>query len=536
MRRFATLFYQLDATNSSLRKQDALVSYFKDSPPLDTLWCIGLFTGKRPKRVLPVSVMREWAGEVAGIEEWLVSDTYAIVGDLAETITHLIPPPDEPSSDLPSLNTLFQHEFEKLRKMDIEGKRDWIESKWRNWAYTDRFILNKLLTGGFRVGVSKGLISKALAQWLDIDPAEIANRLAGGLEISQSGFDYLVNPVADGKKVPSKPYPFYLAYPLEKDLDDIGSPNEWSAEWKWDGIRGQLIKREGDVFVWSRGEELITGSMPDISESASDLADGTVLDGELIVYDFEGDSPRSFNDMQKRIGRKKVGAKILKEYPCAFLAYDCLEFENSDIRDRGYLDRQECLRRAVAELPADSKIIRKGMIAFDRWEDLRSIWATAREHKAEGIMLKKLKSTYKEGRKKGDWWKWKTEPMSLDFVLLYARAGHGRRANLYTDYTLAAWDDDKLVPITKAYSGLRDRDMIDLDKWIKKNTVERFGPVRSVPAEQVLEIAFEGIAPSKRHKSGWALRFPRIKRWRQDKDVSEADTLTAVENLYENYS
>ena len=528
MKRFAALFTQVDQTTRTSAKTAALAAYFRDAPEEDKLWTIALFSGRRPKRVVTTTLLRSWAAQTAGIPLWLFEDSYPVVGDLAETIALVLPPPTRSSDE--SL-TYWITGLKALAKADEADKRAFVQDAWDRLPTEERFLFNKVLTGGFRVGVSTKLMTRALAQATGQDEAALTHRLMGAWTPETTSYHSLI--VSDDPSTDlSRPYPFYLASPLE-DFAALGPPTDWRAERKWDGIRGQLILREGQHHLWSRGEDLITDRFPEFARAVDFLPDGTVLDGEILAWDGEG--PMSFNALQKRLGRKSVPKKLLADAPVILRAYDLLEHNGQDMRALPHDTRRAHLAELLEALPPEAPLRLSEQLPFDTWEDLTALRATSRAHRAEGLMLKRGTSPYLAGRKKGDWWKWKVDPLSVDAVMIYAQAGHGRRANLFTDFTFAVHDGDKLVPFTKAYSGLTDDEFRQITAWVKKNTLQRFGPVRAVPAHHVFEIAFEGIQESARHKSGLALRFPRMARWRHDKPVSEANTLDDLKAMLEQY-
>lgn len=516
MKRFTQLITSLDQTTKTLDKIKALVAYFESAPDQDKLWAIAILSHRRPRRTVNASLLATWASELAQLPGWLFEESYHVVGDLAETITLVLPPPAEYSDH--SL-TYWIDFIRNLEPLAIEDKRQQIISAWMKLATAERFAFNKLITGSFRIGVSQSLMVKALAKHASVKENVVAHRLMGNWSPAENTYTELV--LAEETTDLSRPYPFYLAYALEEDVESLGQPEEWQAEWKWDGIRGQLIVRERNLFVWSRGEELVTDKYPEYREFIDLLPDGIVLDGEILPY--RGGQPLSFNVLQTRIGRKNVGAKLLKDAPVAFMAYDLLEFNGMDIRDLSLEERRMTLA-GICEHKHPSLVL-SPLVNFSTWQELRDERSRARELLSEGIMLKRKSSVYRDGRRRGDWWKWKVDPRTVDAVMIYAMSGHGRRANLYTDYTFAVWHEGQLVPFTKAYSGLTDEEIREVDRWIRQNTLEKFGPVRSVTPALVFEIAFEGIARSTRHKSGIALRFPRIARWRKDKPAEEANTL-----------
>jgi DNA ligase-1 len=496
MKLFTQLFTRIDQTTKTNEKVDALAWYFSCAPDKDRLWTIALLSHKRPKRTVSTALLRQWASELAGIPLWLFEESYHVVGDLGEAIALALPTPTE-ASDL-SLSYWMDY-IQACRGLDEAEKKEKIQSAWLQLSHSERFLFNKLIMGGFRMGVSQKLIVKALSRYTGIEENAIAHRLMGNWTPDDTSFEALVlteSPLEDS----SKPYPFYLAYPLEGVPEDLGAPAEWIAERKWDGIRGQLIIRKGELFVWSRGEELITDKFPEFAPLSSILPGGTVFDGEILP--FKDGQPLSFNSLQTRIGRKNVTRKVLAEAPVILMAYDLLEWEGKDLRDLPFVQRRQLLEKAIHEHPAGSILQPSPLVAFSNWETLAEERDQSRQHLCEGLMLKRKESAYQTGRKKGSWWKWKVDPLTIDAVMIYAQRGHGRRANLYTDFTFAVWDDDKLVPFTKAYSGLTDKEFQEITNWVKRHTVERFGPVRSVEPVQVFELAFEGIRASNRHKSG----------------------------------
>ncbi|WP_424971166.1 ATP-dependent DNA ligase [Dinoroseobacter sp. S76] len=529
MKRFADLFTALDQTTKITPKVAALANYFHAAPEADKLWTIALLSGRRPKRTVTTTRLREWAAERAGIPLWLFEEAYPIVGDLAETIALVLPPPSQSSTR--SLSDWIT-EIRGLAALEESDRREFILTAWDSLPPTEAFVFNKLITGGFRMGVSTKLMTRALSRATEIPEAELAHRLMGDWTPETTSFEALVltrDPAADL----SKPYPFYLAYGLEDAPETLGDPDDWQAEHKWDGIRGQVILRGGQHFVWSRGEELMTDRFPELASLRDFLPEGTVLDGELLAW--AEDAPLPFNALQKRIGRKTVPKKLLTEAPVILRAYDLLEAEGTDLRDRPLAERRARLETMIEALPEGLPLRLSPALQFESWEALAEQRDGSRALGAEGVMLKRRASPYLAGRKKGDWWKWKVDPLVIDAVMIYAQAGHGRRANLFTDYTFAVWDGNELVPFTKAYSGLTDGEFREITGWVRKNTLERFGPVRRVTPEHVFEIAFEGIQASPRHKSGVALRFPRMSRWRKDKPLQEANTLEDLKEMLATY-
>ncbi len=531
MKRFAQLFEAIDQSTKTNVKVAALADYFTDANDEDRMWTVALFSGRRPKRAVTTTRLREWAAEAAEIPLWLFEESYAIAGDLAETIALVLPP--QPSVD----NQTLAHWINALRGLahvDEPERKDFVLNAWARLGGTERFLFNKLITGGFRVGISQKLMTRALAKATGKPEAELAHRLMGNWHPDDTTWHALIE-AEDASADASRPYPFYLAYGLEDGPENLGNPIDWRAEWKWDGIRGQLILRDGAYFVWSRGEELMTERFPELARAIDHLPPGTVLDGELLVWHADKNHPESFNALQPRIGRKTVPKKLLAEAPVMLHAYDLLEWQGRDVRDQPFAERRALLESACADLPPDAPVRLSPQLVFANWQDLATKRENAREAHAEGLMLKRAHSPYLSGRKKGDWWKWKLDPLTIDAVMIYAQSGSGRRANLFTDFTFAVRKGDELVPFTKAYSGLTDAEFREITAWVRKNTLQRFGPVRQVTPHHVFEIAFEGIQASSRHKSGVALRFPRMLRWRKDKPLEEANTLDDLNEMLRVY-
>lgn len=525
MKQFADLVQVLGNSTKTTEKLNRLQHYFATASDRDKVWVIAIFSGRRPKRIVNTSLLTRWAVEISGLPDWLFQECYHTVGDLAETISLILPEPKQMLEEQ-SLSDYLET-FVRMLKATEEEKKEFILASWNQMDQNERFVFNKLITGGFRIGVSQKLMVNALAKTVNLSSNTIAHRISGNWNPASTAFEILLSEehsVMDS----SKPYPFYLAYALDSEPETLGKLEDWLAEWKWDGIRGQIIKRNMELFVWSRGEELITDKFPEYGQLIELLPNGTVLDGEILP--FSQDRPLSFQVLQTRIGRKTVTKKQLMEAPVVFFAYDLLEFDGQDWRSKSLSERRNQLERLVQTI--NHPILKLSeAIETESWNSLAALREKSREVGSEGLMLKRKSAVYEVGRKVGNWWKWKIDPLTVDCVLIYAQKGHGRRSNLYTDYTFAVRDGDRLVTFTKAYSGLTDKEFAEVDQFVKRNSIEKFGPVRTVKPELVFEIAFEGIAASSRHKSGVALRFPRMLRWRKDKKVDEINTLTDLKNL-----
>ncbi len=592
MRAFADLYTAIDETNRTTGKVKAMVEYFQSVPAEDAAWAVNFLIGRRPKRLIQTGKLYTWAAEMAGLPDWLFAECYDAVGDLAETIALILPESEASQTTDDPLSVWVTERLLPISQMSDDEQKATLFHAWRILDRQERFVWNKLITGAFRVGVSSDLVVRALSQATNIPAPVISHRLMGDWKPSAEFFQGLFDTGTEDADV-SRPYPFCLAHPLEGEVVGLGEIEEWHAEWKWDGIRAQVIRRKGQSFIWSRGEDLITERFPEVLAIADVLPDGTVLDGEILAWD--GQKPMKFAELQKRIGRKVLGKRILQDVPAVLVAFDLLEFDGRDVRSEPFSERRQLLDQIVhvvtmtqtnlVESPGkesptllrargtdaanpspeggagvgsnflarntalrnfsvpntqqptpntsspNNSLLLSQRVKASSWQELADLRETARSQNVEGLMLKRLDSPYVVGRKKGVWWKWKIDPLTVDAVLIYAQRGSGKRASLYTDYTFGVWSEGKLVPFAKAYSGLTDDEIRRVDTFVRRYTLEKFGPVRTVKPELVMELAFEGIQLSTRHKSGIAVRFPRIQRWRQDKKPEDADSLESVKDL-----
>ena len=527
---FAELVTELSSSTKTNDKLQSLIDYFATAPDADKVWVIALFSGRRPRRTVNLRLMREWCIGLIQIPDWLFTECHHTVGDFSETLALLLSEikiQQHQDEDL----SYYLEKFISIKKEDESIKKKFIVDSWQQMTPEEKFVFNKLITGSFRIGVSQKTIVNALAKVIDLSPSVIAHRISGNWDPMTTSFNELLSETASVTDF-SKPYPFYLAYAIDDKVENLGEPNLWQAEWKWDGIRGQMIKRNNELFVWSRGEELMTDKFPEYFILKDLLPDGVVLDGEIIPA-VDG-KPLPFSVLQTRIGRKNISKKQLQEAPISFFAYDLLEYNYEDWREKSLSERRNKLEEILFSFQNKS-IQLSEKINFDSWNELAATRKKSRDNNSEGVMLKRKDSVYKVGRKRGDWWKWKIDPLTIDCVMVYAAKGSGRRSNLYTDYTFAVKDGNELITFTKAYSGLTDKEFAEIDQFVKRNSLEKFGPVRTVKPELVFEIAFEGIATSNRHKSGVALRFPRMNRWRKDKTVDEINTLDDLKEMLRLY-
>jgi DNA ligase-1 len=528
MRAFTDLYMALDQTTRTSEKLAALVGYFRAADARDAAWGAYLLSGRKIGKSISSKRLRDWAAQAAGYPLWLVEESYEIVGDLSETISLLIPPADV--IDPPPLHVLIEQTLLPLGSLDAPTQQQRIADAWRHLSTEQRLVFHKLLGGNFRVGVSKNLLIRALAEVAGVEAAVIAHRLAGKLQTDAAAYHRLVAP-AGALKDDALPYPFMLAHPIDTDLPDLGEIAGWQLEWKFDGIRAQIVRRGGQTMVWSRGDEMISGAFPELSQFGACLPDGTVLDGEIIACD--GDRPLPFAELQQRLNRKSVEPSFWPAVPVRFIAFDLLESEGQDLRSLPLMQRREHLEKLLAACDAGDVLGRAEPIGVESWDAAHALLSDARDRCVEGIMLKRRDSAYEAGRVRGSWWKLKVQPYTIDAVLIAAEPGRGKRAGLLTDYTFGVWDSasGSLVPVAKACSGLTDKEIVAVDRFARNHTTGRFGPVRSVEASLVFEIGFEAIARSTRHKSGIALRFPRMLRWRSDKKPAEADTLASLQEL-----
>lgn len=588
MRRFVQLFEELDRTTRTSEKQAALERYFREAPPEDAAWALHILLGRGLIRAINRTNLREWVAEQAGVPLWMVDECRGAVGDFSETLALLLPDVsgadahvEQQTGELGSgtdrpLHRVVTESILPLAQMDAARQRQVLIACWREFDRTQRFIYHKLISGVFRVGAAARLVTRALANVAEVEPAFMAHRLMGGWRATGDEYLRLIS-AAEAHDDPSQPYPFCLAYPLEdlfrsgaaaipetaqlespdgsgefealdsqagqpadpltRIAEKLGNAAEWLTEWKWDGVRAQLIRRQGQTWMWSRGQELISDTYPELIHASTALPDGTVLDGEILAW--ENERPLPFNTLQHRVNRKQVEVSFWPEVPIAFLAFDLLELNGRDVRNEPLSARRSALERLLTEAqnrdhryrPATFPIRLTTLLNAQSWQQLSEMRLASRERGTEGLMLKRLDSAYGAGRQRGLWWKWKIDPFTIDAVLIYAQLGNGKRAMLFTDYTFGVWEQGELVPVAKAYSGLTDEEIREVDRFVRTNTLERHGPFRHVKPALVFELGFEAIQESRRHRAGLAVRFPRMLRWRKDKLPHEADRLDTLRAL-----
>ncbi|MEY3173786.1 MAG: hypothetical protein RLZZ436_1700 [Planctomycetota bacterium] len=539
MQHFSKLCEELDSSTRTTDHIEALVRYFQTAERGDAAWAVWFLCGNRPRRVVTVRQLQQWCAELCGLPEWLLETCREFVGDLAETLALLLPVPAQPAPE--SLRFWVEERLLPLAAASDAERHRIICSAWLATTQRQRFLFNKLLTGGFRIGVSRKLVVRALSRSSGVPADVLTHRLMGSWKPTPEFFTSLLSAETTDTDI-SRPYPFCLANPLPPDVADelqrlaatdlsarLGPVDDWVVEWKWDGIRAQLIRRGGQTFIWSRGEELLEGRFPEIEQAAAALPDGCVLDGEVLAW--KNDQVLPFTELQKRINRRTVTRSLLSQVPVRFLAFDLLEHDGTDIRSVGTAARRKRLEDVFAAIPPDSSLCTTPQLQCRSWPACADLFRSARERHVEGLMLKRANAACEPGRPAGLWWKWKSEPLHCDAVLLYAQRGHGRRAGRFTDFTFAVRDGDQFVPFAKAYSGLTNDEIEEVDRFVKAHTVERFGPVTSVQPQLVFELAFEGLQLSSRHRSGIAVRFPRIARWRRDKTPDQIDTLETLKSL-----
>lgn len=535
MQRFTDLYLKMDQTTRTNEKLAAMVDYFRSAPPEDAIWAVYLLTGKKIGRTVSFRQMRDWASEVSGYPAWMVDECYTFVGDLSETLS-LILPGSENNTAAPALHEMIEQTLKPLGMMSENQQREAILAAWKVLSIPQKLVFHKLLSREFRIGASRQLVINALAQAAGVDAQIMAHRLAGNWKPTAETMRKFLAPTSEAgeEKDAAMPYPFMLAHPLADKPESLGEISDWLLEWKWDGIRAQIIRREGQAILWSRGDELVTSGFPEIVHAAMSLPDGTVLDGEVVAIEEGSERPMPFAKLQRRINRKNVEMSFWPEVPVGFIAFDLLEYEGEDIRSLPLSERRAQLAKLIEQLGPRSLIRISHPATAESWNDLEEMLGQSRDRAVEGLMLKKLSSPYQAGRPTGLWWKLKVQPYTVDCVLLAAQSGHGRRAGLLTDYTFGVRNDaGELVPFAKAYSGLTDQEILELDGWVRRHTLERFGPVHRVEPVRVFELGFEAIQKSTRHKSGIAVRFPRMLRERADKKPGEADTLNSLRELLE---
>jgi DNA ligase-1 len=521
MRGFSELFHDLDGMTKTGDRIDRMSAYFKGADDKDAGWAAWFLAGNRIKGVVRTGELREWVAHRANLPLWLLEESYERVGDLAETISLLVR--GNPEAVPMSLSEIVEQILYPLVSADSIERQNILLNIWNQLRPIDLLPFHKLLTGGFRIGVSRGNLCKALAVVADLAPAVISQRISGDWDPRVRAYERIVGEER-AEDTWCRPFPFCLASPLQEEPAILGNPKDWWAEWKWDGVRCQLLSEEGRGMLWTRGDESACESFPELLEMIPHLPKGLVLDGEILAWGAEG--MRSFNRLQKRLGRKQPGPALLKKEPVQFMAYDLLKFEGKDLRELTFEERRKRLEKLISSLPAGFPIRISPRVTAESWEDLAKCRLESRDRGVEGLMLKRMDSVYSSGRVKGDWYKWKVDPFVADMVVVGAQLGHGKRANLYSDYTLAVLDEKgEFVTVAKAYSGITDEELKEIDRYVRKNITGKFGPVRSVRPGIVFEVAFEGARSSGRHKSGVALRFPRIQSWRRDKEPDEVDSL-----------
>jgi DNA ligase-1 len=520
---FVKLILNLDSSQGVNQKTQYLIDYFQNCSPSDGIWALTLLAGKKKERGISTKILKSTALQMLDFPTWLFEESYSVVGDLAETIAKILPVNPSFNSFSKSLACCMQEIIALKVKSDLE-KEDFLKENWLAMNYEQRLVWNKLLTGGFRTGVSIGILSKALAKVYSMTLSQVQFALSGSWDPTQTDLASLMQSNAQSDF--SKPYPFCLAHTFQP-FDSNINLEDFQVEWKLDGIRAQLIKRENQIFIWSRGQEIITERFPELISDANSLPNGVVLDGEIVAWDKEEQKPQPFIQLQKRINKQKPSNALLFNVPVCFVAYDILEVNSTDLRDTNLVQRMIELEKII-QLGGVEKILKSQQFVLKNIQDLENLRAQSYTHAMEGLMLKHKQMPYASGRKAGVWYKWKCEPKTIDAVLIYAQGGHGKRANLYSDFTFAIKQGDSLLTVAKAYSGLTNKELEEINKFIKSNTIQKFGPVKSVKPELVFEIGFEAIYPSTRHKIGFALRFPRILRWRKDKTVNDIDTIETL--------
>ena len=541
MRNFATLFKELDETAQADLKIEALINYFKKVPPEDLAWTVSLLLGRKIKQVISVKRLRKWSVELTQIPDWLLAECLNNVGDLAETISLILP--FEGNSENIPLHVWIEQCIFPLKDQQEEIQKEKIVSFWHQLNSVERFLFNKLVTGSFHVDIPPKLIIKALSSFCSLNEKYISQRLIGNWVPTAGFFNFLcTSNVSD--TMANIPYPFNPVVQLDLKVEDLGNINQWLFEWKWNGIRSQIIKRENKVFIWSHDEDLLNDSFPELYELGSILPDGTVIEGIIIPIRDNILLPSA--ELKKRIAKRYPVKKILSDIPVSFVAFDLLEFDKEDIRNKSLNQRRNLLKEILNDI-TDKRIILSGVVECNSWKDLKIARSEAGKKSVDGLMLKRLYSPYSIGSETivsamqsgiltTNWYKWKNDPLTINAILLYARLEQGSTSPLFKEYTFALWHDGKLIPFAKTSSGLTDEEIIQVDSFIRKNTLGKFGPVRTVKPELVFKLEFDGIQKSSRNKSGIVVLSPHITRWHHYKKIEEAGSLNSLTILLNNSS
>jgi DNA ligase 1 len=517
--RFAPLLDSLAFTPSRLGKLRLMHEYFMSTPDPDRGWALAALTGELSFAGVKPAQIRDLVLERVDAE--LFSLSHDFVGDLAETVA-LIWPKKHGANHVPSLSEVVDSMAVATRDSSGALLGAWLDAL----DATARWALLKLATGALRVGVSARLAKTALAEDSTASLDEI-EAVWHALHPPYTELFAWLEGRAARPELGDRPTftPLMLAQPLEEDDIPKLSPADYRAEWKWDGIRVELVGRGGERRLYSRSGDDIGAAFPDLLAT---LNEDVVLDGELLVMRDGVIAP--FNDLQQRLNRKIATSKMIADYPAWLRLYDILERAGEDLRPLPFDERRHRLEQWYRAAPRTRMDI-SPLLPFTAWDQLREFRDTARERAIEGLMLKRGDSAYVSGRPKGPWFKWKRDALTVDTVLMYAQRGHGKRSSFYSDYTFGVWREAELVPVGKAYSGFTDEELRRLDRWIRDHTIDRFGPVRAVEPDLVLEVAFDSVHRSTRHKSGLAMRFPRIHRIRWDKPAAEADQVETLAKL-----
>ena len=580
MIQFVKLIRSLDQALGNLEKKNCIKEYFQNALLLENenmtnnlnksqdqwlslFWAVYFLSGEKLNRIFPSKLLKLCTIKKTNMPQWLFDECYDFVGDLAETIAHLACDKKEINDDLStSLHQKIQS-FMEIKNADDEKKLNFFTKDFEDKSFYYIFTVCKMFTGGFRLGVSRLQVTQVISEICGVNKELIASRLIVFFKQNYANIEavkYLFSELLPSEQrtvtldmTAAIPFPFYLSQNLSDKMKDeffrSYRPENWIIEWKWDGIRTQLLVKintetqKKDIQLWTRGEEFVSEKFPGLIEATDKcINEDVVLDGELLVWDFNKNKPKNFSSIQKILSKKKPKLESKNDNgfdKAIFMAYDVLSLKGQDLRSNTLKNRKTILQKLFKEHLTEQEFMLSPIFVNLSPIEVDQQRISARQNNSEGVMLKRMNGQYSVGRTKSntgyDSFKWKMNPLSADAVIIYAQKGHGIRSGIFSDYTFAIFNDEKeteeLVPFAKAYSGLSNADMKVIDSKIKKITEESYGPVKKVRPEIIVELLFDSISESKRHKSGIAVRFPRMKRIRFDKNLNDIDRLSSLKKL-----